>query len=161
MHTDTQTIQPSKIVHFSNQTGRYFSNLPGNQEDDYVPLSDYEALARELAARTELTAGSLSLSVETRVVRWNNGKGIKLSLQECELLAYLLRRPSETIPFATLAAEAWSGKAPTSISNLHVYVTYLRRKLQQAGAPTLIYTERSTGFRLVPCDADYIVALTL
>lgn len=152
---DTQTIQPTKIVHFGYQTGRYFSNVPGDQTGDYVPLADFQALARQLEASTIIKQGGLTLDVARRTVRWLDGAEIKLRPLEYDLLAYLMQRPNETLLSSTLITEVWRGKVGTT-NNVHVHICYVRNALTKAGAPKMILTDPGKGFRFVPCDAEFL-----
>ncbi len=77
------------------------------------------------------------------------GKQVLLTPTEFRLLSYLARNRGRVIPHRTLLIEIWGSDYSNEIEYLHLYVRYLRRKIERDPAhPELIKTERSVGYYL-------------
>ncbi len=116
--------------------------------DDYVikPFSLDELLARVRSGlrrsrlRKEghrLRAGELVLDALARTVTVA-GAPVELTRREFDLLEFLLRHPGQALDRATLLAEVWGYDFLGGSNVVDVYVRYLRRKLDDRGAPSLI-----------------------
>ena len=89
----------------------------------------------------------LTLQVEKQLVS-RNGKSIELSDKEVQLLAYLMRSPHQLLTHAQIYDAVWGeGSAPSS-NTLAAQMRLLRKKIEQAGQPTLIHTVYGKGYRL-------------
>jgi two-component system response regulator MprA len=125
--------------------------------DDYI-VKPFERL--ELSARirallrrrpprgsASLTLADLSLNPDTRDV----GRGerrIDLTNREFELLEYLMRNQRLVISRERLLEEVW-GYDPMAMTNtIDVFISNLRRKLEQGGEPRLLHTVRGAGYVL-------------
>jgi two-component system OmpR family response regulator len=127
--------------------------------DDYLvkPFDFGELLARVRALirrgpserPTPLEVGGLRADPISRAVTWE-GNSITLTPREFELLAFLLRRPGQTVARQQLLDHVWGEGYGGSPNVVDVYVGYLRRKLDDPPAPQQIRTERGVGFRLEP-----------
>jgi DNA-binding response OmpR family regulator len=125
--------------------------------DDYVtkPFSFQELSARTSALlRRKVDPGLNVLRVEdlevdpaTRKVR-RGEREIKLSPREFDLLHLLMRRSGEAISRNTLLQECWGEESDPSSNLVDVYVNYLRKKIDSAGEPKLLFTVRGEGYRL-------------
>jgi DNA-binding response OmpR family regulator len=125
--------------------------------DDYLakPFAFAELLARirALARRpAPATPGRLSLAGleldESRLAVTYGGRSTSLSAREFALLGYLMRNRDCVLSRRQLLDAVW-GAEPDAYSNVvDLYVHYLRRKLQEIGAPRLIGTVRGAGYRL-------------
>jgi two-component system, OmpR family, KDP operon response regulator KdpE len=126
--------------------------------DDYVtkPFGMEELLARIRAAlrhqlhvqgeRPVFKLGSLSVDLVRRIVKVD-GKEMKLSPKEYELLRLLIQHAGKVLTHKFLLKELWS----TSIDPqyLRVYVRQLRNKIEPDPArPKYILTETGIGYRL-------------
>lgn len=83
--------------------------------------------------------------------RWTARRGereLELTPTEFRLLAELLRHPGSVLGRAALMQAVWDYDFGTSSSNLDVYVSYLRRKLEAAGEPRVLHTVRGVGYVL-------------
>ncbi|MFJ4622400.1 response regulator transcription factor [Streptomyces sp. NPDC088812] len=137
--------------------------------DDYLPkpFEVYELLAR-LRALLRRTAwntggpdaapvpdpgcdllrtrtGSLRISVAARRAWWATAE-LRLSRTEFDLLAMLVRNEGIVLDHRTVYRDVWGNGAVVDPKNLATYVGYLRRKLSDAGAPSLIHTVRGVGY---------------
>ena len=83
-----------------------------------------------------------------------DGRPVRLSTKEFELLAYLMRRPDVVHTRERILADVWGYEHDPETNVVDVYVSYLRRKLAAAtGQPAPIVTIRSVGYRMVAADA--------
>ncbi len=124
--------------------------------DDYLvkPFSMKELLARlrALARRGEnplksalLQVGDLTLDTRTRRVT-RGGKGIELSAKEFAVLECLMREPNRVLSRAAIAEHVWNYETYNNSNVIDVYIRNLRRKLDDAAAPSLIRTMRGAGY---------------
>jgi DNA-binding response OmpR family regulator len=123
--------------------------------DDYLvkPFDRQELLARLRALlRRRPPRGSASLSVGD--VRLNPStheafrghRRLELTAREFELLEFMMRNERLVVSRDTLLEEVW-GYAPFSETNtIDVFVSNLRRKLEQEGAPRVLHTVRGAGY---------------
>jgi two-component system response regulator MprA len=130
--------------------------------DDYVvkPFDIDELLARVRAVGRRHEPGGVARSgtepvrVGDLVVdldRWSARRGdreLELTRTEFRLLAELADRAGSVIARRDLMQAVWAYDFGTSSSNLDVYVSYLRRKLETAGEPRLLHTVRGVGYVL-------------
>ena len=137
--------------------------------DDYVvkPFDIDELLARVRAVgRRRVTAGSAEPSAASAAVvrvgdvvidpeRWSVRRGdrlVELTRTEFRLLHALAARPGVVVGRSDLMQQVWEYDFGTSSSNLDVYVSYVRRKLESGGEPRIIHTVRGVGY-VVRLDA--------
>ncbi|HSZ68874.1 MAG TPA: response regulator transcription factor [Solirubrobacteraceae bacterium] len=72
----------------------------------------------------------------------------ELTRTEYQLLELLLRNPRQVLPHSLIYERVWGYDFGPSSNALRVYVGYLRRKLEQAGARPLIHNVRGVGYVL-------------
>jgi two-component system, OmpR family, response regulator MprA len=128
--------------------------------DDYLvkPFALEELLARlrallrtgrrhepPIPRRELLRFEDLELDQDTREVA-RAGHLISLTRTEFDLLALLMSAPRRVLTRAYLHREIWGHEPGTN--NLDVYVGYLRRKTEIAGASRLVHTVRGVGYVL-------------
>jgi two-component system response regulator MprA len=94
-----------------------------------------------------LRFADLSLDLTSRVAT-RGEHGIELTTREFELLAYFMRHPREVLDQARILDRVWDGQYDAESNVLHVYVGYLRSKLEAGGLPRLIQTVRGVGYVL-------------
>ena len=88
----------------------------------------------------------LVLDPATREV-WRGARKIGLTRTEFAILECLMRAAGRVVPRDTLIEEVW-GDREVTYNNLEVFIRFLRAKLDRAGQPSLIHTERGLGYRL-------------
>jgi two-component system response regulator MprA len=131
--------------------------------DDYLPkpfeLDELLARLRALLRRTSddtgttplrtLRLGELAVDPAARRVWWR-GTEITLSKTEFDLLELLVRNAGIVLDRTTIYQRIWGYEFGSDSKNLAVYIGYLRRKLEQAGATELIHTVRGVGYSVRP-----------
>jgi two-component system response regulator MprA len=131
--------------------------------DDYLvkpfALNELLARVRALLRRVEyaappqpaggsaLTFADLVLDPETREVR-RGDRPIRLTRTEFSMLEMFLRNPRIVLTRAAMFEQVWGYDFGTSSNGLDVYVSYLRRKLEELGEPRLLHTVRGVGYVL-------------
>ena len=126
--------------------------------DDYLikPFAKDELLARvrALGRRKEniVDEGNLSvgkLTLNTKECMINDGeKEIKLSLQESQLLEYFMENKEQTLSKGQIFDKIWGFDTDVEISNVEVYVFYLRKKIDFEKNGLSLKTIRGIGYVL-------------
>lgn len=128
--------------------------------DDFVikPFSASVLMARARAAlrRAEPREGEqpvvyrderLLIDLDRRRVKVN-GEPVKLTATEFRLLACLMRRPGRVVTYENILEEVWGWEYRDSVDYVHVYVSHLRRKLEEESRnPRYFLTEHGVGYR--------------
>jgi two-component system response regulator MprA len=76
------------------------------------------------------------------------GRFVELTRTEYQLLELLMLNPGSVLPHSLIYERVWGYDFGPASNALRVYVGYLRRKLEQAGARELIHTVRGVGYVL-------------
>jgi two-component system copper resistance phosphate regulon response regulator CusR len=128
--------------------------------DDYLvkPFDFGELLARLRAVirrgRQPLLPERIAvgpLAIDTRAHRVLAGRReIALTAKEYSLLEYLVRRAGDVVSRTDIAEHVWDEHYDPLSNVVDVYIQRLRRKLEEAGADSLIRTRRGEGYQLVP-----------
>ncbi|MCU1482897.1 MAG: DNA-binding response regulator [Subtercola sp.] len=125
--------------------------------DDYLtkPFAFAELNARIRAhLRRENTLATSVLSIgdviiDPGVVRATvRGKAISLSLKEFALLRLLASKPGRVFSREEILEEVWGSSQLFETTLVDQYISYLRKKLDTAGALVLIKTLRGAGYRI-------------
>lgn len=125
--------------------------------DDYMtkPFQPAELLAR-LRALTRrqgevvvdvVEYGDLSLDLSSYDLRCN-GKEVRLSYKEFEVLNLLIKNKGRTLPKETLISRIWGLESDANDNNVEAYISFLRKKLKFLGSQVKIETLRKVGYRL-------------
>jgi two-component system response regulator MprA len=123
--------------------------------DDYLvkPFERKELLARMRAlmrrrpprGAATLVLGDLRLNPATREVA-RGDREIELTAREFELLEFLMRNERLVVSRERLLEEVW-GYDPLAMTNtIDVFISNLRRKLEEGGEPRLLQTKRGAGY---------------
>ena len=126
--------------------------------DDYLvkpfDVGELKARLRALMRRSgiatepqELAFGELHLDTD-RHGATVNGQLVELTRTEFQLLELLMRNPRRVLPHAVIYDRVWGYDFGPESNALRVYIGYLRRKIEDAGAPRLIHTVRGVGYVL-------------
>lgn len=118
-------------------------NRAGNAGDTYV--RDQPAAAQPPGRRVE--AAGIRMDLQARRV-WRGGREVELTRTEFGLLELLVRNAGIVLDHSTIYDRIWGYDFGPGSKNLAVYVGYLRRKLDEPGAPQLIHTVRGVGYVL-------------
>ncbi|WAZ23312.1 response regulator transcription factor [Streptomyces cinnabarinus] len=94
-----------------------------------------------------LEAAGLRMDPQARRA-WRGERELELTRTEFELLELLARNAGIVLDHATIYDRIWGYDFGPGSKNLAVYVGYLRRKLDEPGAPPLIHTVRGVGYVL-------------
>jgi two-component system response regulator MprA len=73
---------------------------------------------------------------------------VELTRTEYQLLELLMRNPRRVLTHSVIYERVWGYDFGPASNALRVYIGYLRRKLQDAGARSLIHTVRGVGYVL-------------
>lgn len=95
----------------------------------------------------QLTVAGLRIDPQARRV-WRGEREIELTRTEFDLLELLARNAGIVLDHSTIYDRIWGYDFGPGSKNLAVYVGYLRRKLDEPGAPGLIHTVRGVGYVL-------------
>ena len=125
--------------------------------DDYLvkPFERKELLARIRAllrrrpprGAASLRVGDLTLNPATREVR-RGDREIELTAREFELLEYLMRNERLVISREHLLEEVWGYDPMAATNTIDVFISNLRRKLEEGGEKRLLHTKRGAGYVL-------------
>jgi two-component system, OmpR family, KDP operon response regulator KdpE len=127
--------------------------------DDYVQkpfgidelLARLRALLRRAGPSTDpvLEVGELVIDLDKRLVTVG-GRRVPLTPNEFELLRVLAQNEGKLMTHPAILREVWGPAYGTESHYLHVYVSQLRRKLEDDPArPRYLLTEPGAGYRLV------------
>ncbi|MFD4873542.1 response regulator transcription factor [Streptomyces sp. NPDC058420] len=100
-----------------------------------------------MSSDKQITAAGLRMDLQARRV-WRDERELELTRTEFELLELLVRNAGIVLDHSTIYDRIWGYDFGPGSKNLAVYVGYLRRKLDEPGAPQLIHTVRGVGYVL-------------
>jgi two-component system response regulator PrrA len=150
---------PILILSARDQVGDRVSGLRAGADDYLVkPFALDELVARLHAllrrarpatagATTVFAAGPLWVDVDRRTAT-AGGVRLELSRREFDLLAAFAANPGIVLSRTRLLELVWGYDFDVDTNVVDVFVGYVRRKLEAAGAPRLIDTVRGVGFVL-------------
>jgi len=126
--------------------------------DDYLvkpfDLDELKARVRALLRRTGDGSDPDALAFEElRLDSARHGVAVnddfvELTRTEYQLLELLMLNPRRVLPHSVIYDRVWGYDFGPASNALRVYVGYLRRKLEDAGARPLIHTVRGVGYAL-------------
>jgi DNA-binding response OmpR family regulator len=125
--------------------------------DDYIakPFEFVELAARiravlrrgDRSAQAVLTVNDLTLDRMNRNVQ-RAGRTIDLSRREFALLEFLMCNAGKAVSRATLLQAVWKFNSENDTNVVDVYISYLRRKVDDGESPALIRTIRGIGYQI-------------
>lgn len=128
--------------------------------DDYItkPFGMPEVLARIRAALRRLPVAlgtdevvrleGVEIHLATRRIL-TNGREIRLTPKEFDLLRYLVANPNTAIPHTKLLQAVWGPDYGDQVEYLRVFINQLRKKIEPDPAkPRYLLTEPWVGYRL-------------
>jgi DNA-binding response OmpR family regulator len=122
--------------------------------NDYIkkPFAFMELLARiRVQLRTKdgensiLKLGDIELNLDTRQVSINQAD-IQLTQKEFSLLEFLIRNKNKVCTRTRIIEHVWDIHFDSNTSVIDVYINFLRKKLDAAGAGNFIHTLRGVGY---------------
>jgi two-component system, OmpR family, response regulator MprA len=126
--------------------------------DDYVAkpfdVGELKARIRALLRRSGLEGDPDAIAFEElRLDSSRHGVRVgerftELTRTEYQLLELLMLNPRRVLPHRLIYDRVWGYDFGPTSNALRVYVGYLRRKLQEAGARPLVHTVRGVGYVL-------------
>lgn len=131
--------------------------------DDYLvkPFSFDELIARIYALGRrfnpgavdvwELRVGGLVMDLRAHTAR-RGEHSLELTKTEWTLLEYFMRHPGQVLTRHNILDYVWSYEKDVQPTQVDVYISYLRQKLDQSGQIDPIETVRGIGYRL---EADH------
>jgi DNA-binding response OmpR family regulator len=108
-------------------------------------LARIDALTRRHARDGKVAFGQVTLDPASRRVSVN-GTPVELTAKEFDLLECLMRHAGRVLTRTELKEYVWDFSFDARTKVVDLYVHYLRRKLEKAGAPDLIETVRGVGY---------------
>jgi two-component system KDP operon response regulator KdpE len=133
--------------------------------DDYVtkPFGVEELLARLRAVLRRgagpagspvIEVGELRLDLEKHALS-RNGERVPLTPHEFGLIRLFMQNEGKLLTHKTILREVWGQAYQSESHYLHVYVSQLRRKVEQdAARPRYLLTESGAGYRFVDPGAS-------
>ncbi len=127
--------------------------------DDYLvkpfDIDELKARLRALLRRSGgdgsadggLAFGELRLDAARHGVSVD-GTFVELTRTEYQLLELLMFNPRRVLPHSLIYDRVWGYDFGPTSNALRVYIGYLRRKLEDAGARSVIHTVRGVGYAL-------------
>jgi DNA-binding response OmpR family regulator len=124
-----------------------------------VLVAQVRALLRRSTAdaRQSVRIGELDVERSTRQVRWA-GSPVALSPREFAVLDVLAGRAGTVVTKDELLRAVWGDEQAATRNAVEVYVGYLRRKLEAAGAGDLLRTVRGHGYVVSTAELDGVFA---
>ncbi len=126
--------------------------------DDYLtkPFSTDELLARVRALsrrkgdvkNDSTTFCDLTLSKKNCELQSAKGDAIKLSLKEYQILDLLFEHPHQIITKEQLIDKIWGGDSNAEYNNVEVYISFIRKKIENLKVGARIRTARGIGYSL-------------
>jgi two-component system response regulator MprA len=159
-------LVPVLMVTARDSVGDRVAGLDAGADDYLVKpfaLQELQARLRALLRRSLLTAAparepgkapdelltyaDLRMDPRTREV-WRGDRALRLTRTEFSILEVFLLNPRQVLTRAVLFERVWGYDFGESSNSIHVYLGYLRRKLEVEGESRLLHTVRGVGFVL-------------
>ena len=117
-----------------------------------VPIDELrmrlKAIARRLSPANEpeiLKGAGVLVNADTQEVR-RNGRVIKLSPREKNLLILLMRNAGRTVPTDTIVEHVWGDGIDPDSTVVHANISRLRKKMRLGDEDDVIHTVRDIGY---------------
>jgi two-component system response regulator MprA len=99
------------------------------------------------AEADQLRFADIRLDPRSREV-WRGERELRLTRTEFGILEVFLRHPRQVLTRSNLFEQVWGYDFGETSNSIHVYLGYLRRKLEAEGETRLLHTVRGVGFVL-------------
>jgi two-component system, OmpR family, response regulator MprA len=117
-------------------------------------LAHLRALLRRVSidsSTSDLTVGDIRVDQAARRA-WRGGRELELTKTEYDLLVVLVRHSGIVLSHTQIYELVWNYDFGPESKTLAVYMSYLRRKLELDGEPTLVHTVRGIGYSFRPVE---------
>ena len=154
------TTTPILAVHAADSFRDRVISLDGGADDALsfpCALEEFSARVNALLRRSRmgshdvdgshLSHRDLFVDTDSRSVS-RDGRSVRLTVKEYELLLYLLRHKGQTLSRHQILVHVWGDTWVGDDNLLDVYIRYLRKKIEFPGLDPLVHTVRGVGFRL-------------
>ena len=94
--------------------------------------------------------GPYEFRPSTKMLRTQDGKRIRLTEKETEILKYLYRAQGKPVPRETLLSEVWGYNAAVTTHTLETHIYRLRQKVEPDPSTARILLTEAGGYRLRP-----------
>lgn len=137
---------PSTLRLHSTAGSRAYADPQQSRTDLARRLAELlDVLQRLEIANPALVAfGASRLDVVRRILSWREAS-VRLTLKECEALAYLMRRPGEVVTYRDLRRDIWRLRDDVDSNVVHVTLSALRKKLVACRGALRMTTVRGVG----------------
>ncbi len=126
--------------------------------DDYVakPFDQEELQARIRALtrrkgevkKNRVAFGDLILDRDNCELQKAKGASVKLSLKELQIIELLFDSPHQVIKKENIIEKIWGSDSDAEYNNVEVYISFIRKKMDELKAKTRIRTARGIGYSL-------------
>ena len=161
-----QLKTPILVVTALGTTTEKVAGLEAGADDYLTKPFEYDELIARLRALGRrgtaneaviLTYADLELDLTKRSLS-RNGRTISLTAKEFSLLEYLLRRPERAATKSAIGASVWDMNFEEESNVIEVYISRLRKKLEQYGDERIIHTVPGTGYILMVKSRESVEA---
>jgi two-component system response regulator MprA len=111
------------------------------------PVDDWGDSAQRPAAGEVLRFANLVLHPEAHEA-YRGARRLTLTRTEFLLLELFMRNPRQVLSRSVILDRVWGFDLSSSTNSLEVFISYLRRKMEENGEPRLIQNVRGVGYTL-------------
>lgn len=149
-------MEPALILTARDALADRVSGLDAGADDYVVKPVEVDELAARIRAllrrpgpraETPLFCGGLTFDAAAQTAR-HDGDMIDLSRRECDLLELLMHKSGTVVRRQEIESALYSFSEPVTPNAVEANVSCLRRKLEEAGAVSLLHTIRGIGYML-------------
>lgn len=147
-------LTPVIFLTARDTVGDKVKGLDTGANDYLVKPFSFDELTARIRAATRVTSGNptnvyavadLSLDVETHIVKRGETE-ISLTAREYALLEFLLRNKNKILSRQKIEDNVWDYDYEGGTNVVDVYITYLRKKIDEGYPVKLIHTVRGIGY---------------
>lgn len=152
-------IQVPIMILSSKDDPHSIVNALDSGADDYVIKNNFNtevllarvrALTRRKGAIKEnsVTFGDLTLDKNNCELQKVGGQALKLSLKELQIIELLFENPHQVIKKEKIIEKIWGEDSNAEYNNVEVYISFIRKKMEDLRVKTRIRTARGIGYSL-------------